>query len=417
MLRVKGALKGLQKRWIFSLLLLIQITYGLSTITGSTNVFYNLYYLGHHSVLDLNSTYLIVPKKSTGKMIEENSGKEKIEEIYNRLAHHQDVIAYGTYEEQFITLDSSSRPLNSKMTAELTNTHLPIGKPSINGIMIDENYNQLLDLHITEGRGFSGQDFKKNRDDKTSVLVGSYFKSYFQIGDEINHQYTIIGFLPDKYIVNSNTSNIYQKLGKAMLIPMSEDIANDPGSMVIRINNGAILKLREGADLDQLNQIIQLPDNDPLILKNLGDDVRHNISSNAYLELPQLILGAAFILFSVTGIIVTTIVSIMIRKREFGIKLVLGESIHGIFRQIMMENAAIGIMGMGISLIHFKWKFNGLMGYSSDFDLASPLDFKLNVSILFVIFLILVLIMVLSNFIVFGFIRRLEPKALIGGME
>ena len=43
--------------------------------------------------------------------------------------------------------------------------------------------------------------------------MGSYFKKYFQVGDTINNQYTIIGFLPEnKFIVDNNTTNVYLKL-------------------------------------------------------------------------------------------------------------------------------------------------------------------------------------------------------------
>ena len=54
--------------------------------------------------------------------------------------------------------------------------------------------------------------------------MGSYFKKYFQVGDTINNQYTIIGFLPEnKFIVDNNTTNVYLKLDYAMIMPMSSN--------------------------------------------------------------------------------------------------------------------------------------------------------------------------------------------------
>lgn len=107
----------------------------------------------------------------------------------------------------------------------------------------------------------------------------------------------------------------------------------------------------------------------------------------------------------------------MIRKREFGIKLALGESTLGIYIQIIIENSIIGISGMILSLVHFLWKYSGLLHFSSEINLASPLDFKLNSFIIFFVFMILIFIILISSFIVYLFIRRLEPKSLIGGME
>lgn len=154
-----------------------------------------------------------------------------------------------------------------------------------------------------------------------------------------------------------------------------------------------------------------------MYLKNLGEEIHQNVTSNTYTEIPQLIVGISFVLFSVIGIVVTTIVSIMTRKREFGIRLVVGESKYGIFSKISLENIIIGIAGMGLSLMYFMWKYNGLLRFSSEQNLASVLDFKFNMPIMFFVFLILFLIIMISNFIVFLFIRKLEPKSLIGGME
>ena len=53
---------------------------------------------------------------------------------------------------------------------------------------------------------------------------------------------------------------------------------------------------------------------------------------------------------------------------------------------------------------------------SKDLKEATVLDFKLDMPILFLVFLFLLLIIVVSNVIVFLFIRK-QPKTLIGGME
>jgi putative ABC transport system permease protein len=421
MLKLKSALTALRKRWVISILLLVQITYGLSTITGSVNIFYNLFYLNSGSLLDLNSTYLVVPGRITTGTHEQNYNKEQVEQIYNRLSNNKDVISYGTYYEDNVILDRSTRPLDSKFVADLTKTKTGINglnDPMISAIVIDQNYYRLLDLQLKHGHGFSAQDFNKNSNQEVNVLVGSYFQKYYKIGDVINDKYKIIGFLPNKYIVNNNTTNTYLKLDRAMLIPMPEDRYNYYGSMFLRLHLGTILKLRQGADLEQLTPILQLPGNDvKLSLKNLGEDIRQNVADNAYTEIPQLVLGLSFIFLSVIGIVVTTIVSIIIRKREFGIKLALGESTQGIFSQIIIENSIIGVTGMGLSLAYFISKYRGLLQLSREMNLASPLDFKMNGSILFFDFLVLFMVIVLSSFVVYLFIRKVEPKSLIGGME
>ena len=67
----------------------------------------------------------------------------------------------------------------------------------------------------------------------------------------------------------------------------------------------------------------------------------------------DLIVGSLFILFIIAGMVVTTIVSIIMRKREFGIKMVLGESKFGMLIQIVLENICIAIVGMFLSIVYF----------------------------------------------------------------
>lgn len=131
----------------------------------------------------------------------------------------------------------------------------------------------------------------------------------------------------------------------------------------------------------------------------------------------DLIVGSLFILFIIAGIVVTTIVSIMMRKREFGIKMVLGESKFGMFIQIVLENICIAIVGKFLSIVYFLWRYEDHLQVSKDFDMASVREINLNMPILLFVFLFLLVIIIISNLIVFLFIRKLEPKTLIGGME
>ena len=77
----------------------------------------------------------------------------------------------------------------------------------------------------------------------------------------------------------------------------------------------------KGADVKKLEESIQLKGNGGTFhLKSLGDEINEDVTLNGYSEIPQLIVGILFIVFSIVGIVVTTIVSILMRKREFGIK-------------------------------------------------------------------------------------------------
>ncbi|MED3615556.1 MULTISPECIES: ABC transporter permease [Bacillus cereus group] len=421
MMRIKSAFIALKKRFLFSVLLLIQITFGLATITSSINVFYNLHHLNDKSssALNVDKTYLVTFERTTDRLQSNQFNKEQIQAFYNTIHQNKDVISYGTYEESLIEIESSNRPLQNNMIADLKHKTFHDERPTVQTIVVDENYYKLLGLHLKPKEGFLHEDFPKNSEEKTKVLMGSYFKKYFQVGDTINNQYTIIGFLPEnKFIVDNNTTNVYLKLDYAMIMPMSSNRYENYEGMFLRLHQSTVLHLRKDADVKKLEESIQLKGNGGTFhLKNLGDEINIDVTLNSYSELPQLIVGILFILFSIVGMAVTTIVSILMRKREFGIKIVFGESKFGMFIQIVLENIIVAIAGLGMSIAYFSWRYGKLLQMSKDFKAVSALDFKLDMPILFLVFLFLLLIIIVSNVIVFLFIRKLEPKTLIGGME
>ncbi|HDR4733504.1 TPA: ABC transporter permease [Bacillus cereus] len=420
-MRIKSAFIALKKRFLFSVLLLIQITFGLATITSSINVFYNLHYLNDKSssVLNVDKTYLVTFEMTTDRLQSNQFNKEKIQAVYNTIHQNKDVISYGTYEERVIEIESSNRPFQNSMITDLKHKTFHDERPTIKTIFVDENYYKMLHLPLKPEEGFSHDDFQKNSEEKTKILMGSYFKKYFQVGDTINNQYTITGFLPEnKFIVNNNTTNTYLKLDYAMIMPMSFDKFEKYEAMFLRLHQSTVLYLQKGADVKKLEESIQLKGNDGTFhLKNLGDEINEDVTLNGYSEIPQLIVGILFIVFSIVGIVVTTIVSILMRKREFGIKIAFGESKFGMFIQIVLENIIVAITGLGMSIAYFSWRYGVLLQMSKDLKEATVLDFKLDMPILFLVFLFLLLIIIVSNVIVFLFIRKLEPKTLIGGME
>ncbi|ANP81948.1 ABC transporter permease [Bacillus sp. B25(2016b)] len=420
-MRIKSAFIALKKRFLFSVLLLIQITFGLATITSSINVFYNLHHLNDKSssALNVDKTYLVTFERMTDRLQSNQFNKEQIQAVYNTIHQNKDVISYGTYEESLIEIESSNRPLQNSMIADLKHKTFHDERPTVQTIVVDENYYKLLGLHLKPKEGFLHEDFPKNSEEKTKVLMGSYFKKYFQVGDTINNQYTIIGFLPEnKFIVDNNTTNVYLKLDYAMIMPMSSNRYENYEGMFLRLHQSTVLHLRKDADVKKLEELIQLKGNGGTFhLKNLGDEINIDVTLNSYSEIPQLIVGILFILFSIVGMAVTTIVSILMRKREFGIKIVFGESKFGMFIQIVLENIIVAIAGLGMSIAYFSWRYGKLLQMSKDFKAVSALDFKLDMPILFLVFLFLLLIIIVSNVIVFLSIRKLEPKTLIGGME
>ncbi|MDR4420804.1 ABC transporter permease, partial [Bacillus paranthracis] len=150
MMKIKSAFLALKKRLLFSVLLLIQITFGLATITSSINVFYNLHHLNDKSssVLNVDKTYLINFETTADRSQSNKFNKEQIQEVYKTIQQNKDVISYGTYEQRVIEIESSNRPLQTSMINDLKHKTYHDDRPTIKTIFVDENYYKLLHLPL-----------------------------------------------------------------------------------------------------------------------------------------------------------------------------------------------------------------------------------------------------------------------------
>lgn len=98
---------------------------------------------------------------TTDRLRSDQFNKEQIQQIYNKIQQNKDVISFGTYEERIIELESSNRLLKNSMLADLKNKTFHDERPTINSILVDENYYRLLDFLSKMVKGFHAKIFKK----------------------------------------------------------------------------------------------------------------------------------------------------------------------------------------------------------------------------------------------------------------
>ncbi|MNP61337.1 hypothetical protein D3C76_1565120 [compost metagenome] len=91
---------------------------------------------------------------------------------------------------------------------------------------------------------------------------------------------------------------------------------------------------------------------------------------------------------------------------------------QGLFKQIITENFISVSIGFLLSLAYFRIKYADVFKYADISGIAGVFDVKLTPPILLILFLITFSIVMVSNIIVFQlFIKKLQLKDLIGGME
>ncbi|AZB41558.1 ABC transporter permease [Bacillus sp. FJAT-42376] len=418
MFRIKRALLAIKKRWVLSLLLLLQFTIGLSILTGAASLFNSIFYIKNSANSMLDPAYTYLPLYENLDPASNQLKKEEMDEVFKRLEANKDVKAYGTYSQEIIPLDKTTAVFKKEMLEELTIGPLSESDPMVRALVIDENYSRFLNLSLSEGKGFSSRDFETGGT-ITNVIAGSFFKKYFQVGDTIHNQYKIIGFLPEnQFIVYVNFSNAYQKSDKLMLLPMPVERAADPDDLLIRLKQNTVLQLRENADLTKLKREMKLDRTDGKATINhmekaISDTVRNALSN----KIPLFIASIGVLFFSITGIVITSIVSMKMRKREFGIRMAVGESKAGILVQLALENVFIAIAGFGLSQLYFYCKNQVFFQLSSQLDDVYASSLTYNTPVVLTDLGGLLCLLFVSNLIVFFFLRKLEPRSFTGGIS
>lgn len=423
MIRFNSALKELWNRKIITVLIVLQFTLGLFHFITSVNIYYSMNYLSNNNncLLDTNTTYFMRTHNIKQYRDFSQEMKDSVDQVYKALISSKSIEGYGTYNTYMpLELKNSSKPIAEELKNSLINPQMHVDKPTIETITIDKGYYDMLKESISKGKGFTAADFKKKPEEKQGVILGSFLEKYFDIGDIINDKFIVYGFLKkDKFIPIQNDGNIYVKLDKRMLLPNTNDTMKDSESRYYELVQGTLLKLKNKEDVDTVNKLmLNRGKNLQFYIKNLGDAINdENVAINKN-EKPIIIMEIIIGIFFILGIVVITLTSILIRKREFGIKLAFGESLIGIFYRLLIENFITFFIGFVLSLIYFRIKYADVIRNANTMGIVGVFDVKLSFPILVIVFFITFSIVIIANMIILElFLKKLEPKELIGGIE
>ncbi|WP_238906819.1 ABC transporter permease [Clostridium sp. YIM B02506] len=422
MIRFKSSLKELWNRKILTFLIILQLALGLFHIILSVNVYYSMNYLknNNNSLLDMNTTYILRTNNRMSSMVLEENIKNKVQDVYKELNNSNLIDNYGTYSVMQEELLNSSRKITEDLKDTLTSPEIHRDKPTFETITINKGYYDMLKNFIYKGKGFTSEDFKSKVSGKRGVILGSFFEKYFEIGDVINDKYIVYGFIKkEKFIPTQNDGYIYSKFDKRMFIPKTSETNPTPEDYYLELVQETMLKIKNKETADKINKMLTDKGQDlQLYIKNLGESINDTSTQENETEKPMVVMEIIITIFFILGIVITTLYSILLRKREFGIKLAFGESMQGLFKQIITENFISVSIGFLLSLAYFRIKYADVFKYADISGIAGVFDVKLTPPILLILFLITFSIVMVSNIIVFQlFIKKLQLKDLIGGME
>lgn len=276
------------------------------------------------------------------------------------------------------------------------------------GLNVSKDYYDMLNKNLILGKGFSLDDFELTSKDVIPIILGKDYKSKCNINDIVEdnnsrQKYLVVGFFKsNKYLAESNyelTTSI--NLKNSFIIPMNETEFINANNAIIKFNNNKDSNIKI----------------DNIVFKNMKETIKSDVNNffNSNKQwLPFLIIS---IIVALIGIIISTILSIISRKREFGIRMVLGESRNKILFKVTIENIILSILA-SIFATFFTYIINiNFIKATSSTTLESIIFIKFNMQFFIPIIFIIIMIIFTTSFILFEITKKVEPKELIGGID
>lgn len=385
---LKDILYGIRTKKKISILIVIQLTFTLFISYSILNIYFDGAIVSSNSRWALNNIediYLINAKDESLARRDNNLYIEIVEKI-----NEEKKGVIGAYSTISLSID-------------IFNDY------DVTGVSMNKDYYNMLNENFILGKGFSEEDFLFNPSLPIPIILGSDYKNKCKINDVFEEKYSgqkyiVIGFLKaNKYFIESNyylSSYINSK--NSFIIPMSEN-SSSVGSkeFFIKFN-------------DSEEKVIN---SDEIIIKNMKEAIKSDL--NGFFEsnkqwVPFLIIS---VFIALIGVIISTILSIIFRRREFGIRIVLGESFKAIALKVIAENIILSIIS-SILTIFLTYIININFIKATRYNTIENIVFiNFNMTFFIPIVLTIIIINIFTSAILFGILKRIQPKELIGGID
>ena len=261
-----------------------------------------------------------------------------------------------------------------------------------------------------------GRNRHQQSEKRYSMLVGAALKEMFPKGtlytDELSGiQYVVTDILEpgSKWIKGRmGTMEIYQDLDRSMIFD-GDGLLEQANPLFLSGGDAFYLVLEENADREQVKQaVMQLADDCGLTLYNmksiqetLNNNFRELFDEPLWIYMPIAVLFMALI-----AIMVSSTISVYLRKSSIGILYALGYSAKDVQRMVILENALKVFLAFMVACSF--WRVN-------------EMSFLQGISIIQFIMPGLVLgalaMVLLGSLVPVGVLRRMTPVELIGGRE
>ncbi|MGH0594677.1 ABC transporter permease [Bacillus pretiosus] len=328
---------------------------------------------------------LIIAFSSAIEFVSNLSGYRKMMTVVNNLSTHKNF--YELYATQDITLFSEEKaksdyqhfiqglsntiPIKNKTNYLFRNYSLSLKKENgtIKTLIVDKDINKYFHIRISQGRYFEESEFQKSVFDSRPVILGANYKEKVSIGDIIpsgKMKLKVIGFL------EKNSAFTYPRSGEISdnRITLLDDMAILPiGTEEIEfysvelLYNGLIIETNEKININEFQKkVLKVTEgkgysyyvtNPDKLLEN----EKQGIDNMSY----PLLLSGTVLSFSFISILLTSMATLYMERKNISIKSALGASTFQLCLPFVIEYMLLFVLSICIGIMYFQWENSGVI--------------------------------------------------------
>ncbi|EJR02498.1 ABC transporter permease [Bacillus cereus] len=328
---------------------------------------------------------LIIAFSSAIEFISNLSGYRKMMTVANNLSTHKNF--YELYATQDITLFSEEKAKSDYQhfiqalsnTISITNTtnylfrnySLSLKKENgtIKTLIIDKDINKYFHIRLSQGRYFEESEFHKSVFDIRPVILGANYKEKVSIGDVIpsgKMKLKVIGFL------EKNAPFTYPRSGEISdnRITLLDDMAILPiGTEEIEfysvelLYNGLIIETNGKVDINEFQKkVLKVTEGKGYSYyitnpNKLLENEKQGIDNMSY----PLLLSGTVLFFSFISILLTSMATLYMERKNISIKSALGASTFQLCLTFVIEYMLLFILSICIGIMYFQWENSGVI--------------------------------------------------------
>lgn len=352
-MKIKYAFKGISREIIFTLLVIIQLTFAFSVIYENFSLNSNVSKDSKYISKFFGEYKLYSLKKLDNKTNISKLQDRDIINVFNYLNSSNDFkyVQYCPYNFILQTFNGYNQFKIGSGEYDRDNKKFFIGK----SLVINEAFMSTYKISLKKGRLFTAEEMKQEYGNNNAIpiIVGANYEKYYNIGDEVYCikggknicKAKIIGILnKDEYIPGSVESVDERYLNTNNYIITTNSYYGSLWEMVSATFNGNYILFNKNcsqAKIDKdISYIIKIFQDNLNMTVGVKDENQYaRTESTIYAMQSKVVLAMSVVIISFVCItlIISLLNSIIKRKTEFGIHILNGGTLTDISLTIYME--------------------------------------------------------------------------------